>query len=348
MLWSIGVIIFLLLIITGFLGFTLISIIGAFYIKEINNSIKYSNLFNFKQFRDFHIFSFLNIKNSDNFNNNNEDNNQDNEDNNQNNEKNNKIDFKTWLKSNKPIKFYLDSKECKNNIYIENKNMTGIYLWYNNLNGKYYIGSANNLTRRLSIYYSVVYLNNANNVIHRAILKYNHDNFSLYILEYCLPDKLIERGQYYLQTLNPEYNILKIAGSSLGFKHSEEIAMRISEAQKGENNSMYGRSGVNSPKYGEKHSEETLLKISTAMKGENNPFFNRNHSQESCAKLAAKASKKVFVYNVDNPLILDKEFSSYTEAAKFFNCIPSTISSYVDANKIFKNQWRLYSKQIKN
>ena len=131
MLWSIGVIIFLLLIITGFLGY-IYSIIRSSFIKKI--IIQLNMVIFFKQFRNFQNFShgpaprwgggaFFNIKGSDNFNKNNEDNNQD-----------NKVDFETWLKSNKPIKFYLDSKECKNNIYIENKNMTGVYLWYNNLN----------------------------------------------------------------------------------------------------------------------------------------------------------------------------------------------------------------------
>jgi hypothetical protein len=33
---------------------------------------------------------------------------------------------------------------------------------------------------------------------------------------------ILEREQYYLDLLKPEYNILKVAGSSLGFKHSEE------------------------------------------------------------------------------------------------------------------------------
>jgi len=41
-------------------------------------------------------------------------------------------------------------------------------------------------------------------------------------LEYCDPEKAIEREQHYLDMLNPEYNVLKVAGSSLGFKHSLE------------------------------------------------------------------------------------------------------------------------------
>jgi group I intron endonuclease len=43
----------------------------------------------------------------------------------------------------------------------------------------------------------------------------------LEILEYCVIFNLIEREQYYISLFNPEYNILKIAGSNLGFKHSE-------------------------------------------------------------------------------------------------------------------------------
>jgi len=41
------------------------------------------------------------------------------------------------------------------------------------------------------------------------------------ILEYCEPINLIKREQYYLDSLKPKYNILKVAGSSFGFKHSQ-------------------------------------------------------------------------------------------------------------------------------
>ena len=40
--------------------------------------------------------------------------------------------------------------------------------------------------------------------------------FMLEILEYCDPDMVIEREQYYIDTLKPEYNILKTAGSLKG------------------------------------------------------------------------------------------------------------------------------------
>lgn len=59
-------------------------------------------------------------------------------------------------------------------------------------------------------------------MIHRALLKYGYSNFSLHILEYCNKEDLIAREQYYLDLYKPEYNVLKVAGSSFGWKQSEE------------------------------------------------------------------------------------------------------------------------------
>lgn len=53
-------------------------------------------------------------------------------------------------------------------------------------------------------------------------MTYNYENFSLEILEYCDRSIVINREQYYLDKYEPEYNILTKAGSSLGFKHSEQ------------------------------------------------------------------------------------------------------------------------------
>jgi group I intron endonuclease len=46
-------------------------------------------------------------------------------------------------------------------------------------------------------------------------------------LEYCDPKDLLSREQYYFNLFNPEYNILKTAGSSLGRKHSELTILKI-------------------------------------------------------------------------------------------------------------------------
>jgi group I intron endonuclease len=126
----------------------------------------------------------------------------------------------------KPENFYYNAQECKSLIYSQNKCRSGIYRWNNLITGETYIGSALDLRKRLCHYYSLVYLKTkrskiSSNTIHNALLKYDHSNFSLDILEYCSGDMLISREQYYMDKLNPEYNISKKAGTPLGIKHSE-------------------------------------------------------------------------------------------------------------------------------
>lgn len=124
---------------------------------------------------------------------------------------------------------YYNADKDKNLIYEDNRKKCGIYCWINLENNKFYIGSSNNLSKRFSWYYSLILIREAKsiNLISKALLKYGYSGFSLYILEYCEPLVLLEREQYYIDTLKPEYNILKIAGSSLGFKHSEETIAKF-------------------------------------------------------------------------------------------------------------------------
>ena len=93
-----------------------------------------------------------------------------------------------------------------------------------NINGKSYVGSSISLSSRFNIYYSLIFpkikLNKGSSAIYRAILKHGYSNFSLDIIEYCEPSVIISREQYYMDLLKPEYNIFKIAGNRLGYKHS--------------------------------------------------------------------------------------------------------------------------------
>jgi hypothetical protein len=81
-------------------------------------------------------------------------------------------------------------------------------------------------------------------MIYKALLKYGYAGFKLDILEYCDSSVQISREQYYIDLLKPEYNILKVAGSLRGFKHSEKNIERIRLS-----------------KLGRKRTEEEKLKI---------------------------------------------------------------------------------------
>lgn len=56
--------------------------------------------------------------------------------------------------------------------------------------------------------------------IYRSIIKYGYSSFTLEVLEYCERSVVISREQKFIDLLKPDYNILKIAASSLGFKPS--------------------------------------------------------------------------------------------------------------------------------
>ena len=42
-----------------------------------------------------------------------------------------------------------------------------------------------------------------------------------------------EKEQYYINLLKPEYNILKVAGSRLGHKHTDETRVKMAAARLG-------------------------------------------------------------------------------------------------------------------
>jgi hypothetical protein len=48
------------------------------------------------------------------------------------------------------------------------------------------------------------------------------------------PQNVVQREQYYLDLLKPEYNVLSKAGYSFGYKHSEETLAKLRARKKTE------------------------------------------------------------------------------------------------------------------
>lgn len=110
----------------------------------------------------------------------------------------------------------VDTEKLK--ILKENSKKSGIYRFINLSSNKSYIGSSKYLSIRFLQYYNIIFLakHSKSSLIYKALLKYGFSKFSLEILEYCDPSILLEREQYYIDLLQPEYNLLKTAGSRLG------------------------------------------------------------------------------------------------------------------------------------
>ena len=138
--------------------------------------------------------------------------------------------FFSTLSAPAPVVVYPNAAAHKASIIKNNNRKPGIYRWVNLINGNTYIGSSLNLGNRLRDYFKHSFLIHPKNnklLIYKAILKYGYSNFQLEILEYCDVSLLISREQYFIDTFKPSYNILTVASSSFGFKHTEESLSKL-------------------------------------------------------------------------------------------------------------------------
>jgi len=99
----------------------------------------------------------------------------------------------------------------------------------------------------------------------RALLKYGYSAFQLEILEYCETSLVILREQYYIDLINPEYNILKVAGSLFGYKHYPETLKKLADIAT--NRSAETIANLREAALGRtyKHKEETKIKLREIM-----------------------------------------------------------------------------------
>jgi len=117
--------------------------------------------------------------------------------------------------------------------YMTKKSRSGvIYKITNLVNGHFYIGSSQNFIKRYYTHINHIRTGKSScTVLIRAVTKYGEDNFKLEIIEECGNQDLLTREQYYLDTLLPEYNVAKVAGSNLGIKRTKEVKLQKSIIQ---------------------------------------------------------------------------------------------------------------------
>jgi len=120
---------------------------------------------------------------------------------------------------------------------------SGIYTITNKMNGHRYVGSAVDLGARFSHHlHHLREGKHCNGHLQNAWNKYGEDAFLFEIVEEWEPEFLISMEQWWMNMLQPEYNIVPVAGSSLGHKFSDEAISKLSVAAKRRSSSKEGYS----------------------------------------------------------------------------------------------------------
>jgi group I intron endonuclease len=110
---------------------------------------------------------------------------------------------------------------------------SGIYEIVNLVNGKRYVGSACEFQKRwLEHRRDLERGNHHSRALQRAWNKYGGSNFEFRVVENCSRDLLIVREQAAFDLLKPEYNACKVAGSSLGYRHTETARQNMAAKQR--------------------------------------------------------------------------------------------------------------------
>jgi group I intron endonuclease len=175
-------------------------------------------------------------------------------------------------------------------------NNSGIYKITNSVNGKIYVGSAVDLRKRWGNHKSNLNVGiNKSKHLQAAWNKYGQDSFEFSVIEYVEDKtKLIEREQYYIDTLSPEYNILTVAGSSLGYRHTEEYKAKAAEQSRGNRNLL-----------GFVFSEESKAKMSNSAKG-NSSHLGHKHTDEARKKMSEKLKGRIISEEVRRRMSIGK------------------------------------------
>nr|QID02856.1 GIY-YIG endonuclease [Orbilia oligospora] len=174
--------------------------------------------------------------------------------------------------------------------------------------------------------------------IYKAILKHGHSKFSVEILEYCDSDCLIKKEQYYLDLLKPEYNTLKIAGSPLGYKHTEEAIEKLKKLGTGRKHSEEAKAKIRAANLGNTLSAEIRSKISSSRLK-----LNFKHTESAKLKIGASSVARFgsITYVTDIKTGKTEQYLSRRQAAFALNIAPLTIKRYIESNKLYNDRYRI-------
>lgn len=213
---------------------------------------------------------------------------------------------------------------------------SGIYKITCTANGRFYIGSSNNCERRWITHRRDLrgqYHRNPH--LQRAFNQYSEKCFTFEVIENVFVDTLLEREQYWLDTLQPfspnGFNIAIKADSGMrGRKASLETRAKLSAVRKGFVFSDERNLKISLAKRGIKRSPETCAKIGAASKG-------RKFDLERNDKIRAANSRS---YVVTNPDGAETPITNLKKFCREHGLDAATMSTVANGKRKHHKGWR--------
>ena len=225
----------------------------------------------------------------------------------------------------------LNLESTRKDILSKLNNLSGVYMIVNKITEDYYIGSAS--TNRFYSRFSnhLIYFRGSK-IVKLAVKKYGLENFSFIVLE-LYPDivtkennkELLDLEDKYLKLLLPNYNILTEAGSSFGYKHTEVDRKKMKDLY-----SNIRREIIGNLNKGKKLTPDTIEKI-------RDKAFNKPPMSDDTKKKCIVNTRPVILYTL-NKTVYGK-YSTILLAAKAINCAEKTI------RRALKTEKKLVKKQ---
>ena len=218
--------------------------------------------------------------------------------------------------------------------------MKVIYSIKNKINDYQYIGSTIRFKIRKSEHLNMLRFNkHHSDYLQKAWNKYGESSFEFIILEEVDDiNQMLVREQFWIDTLNPQYNICKIAGNTFGKKCKKETKEKISLKHKGHSSELQKLAQIKRRKPVHQYElDGTFVKLWNSSQ-EAGLFLGKNHkSIIDCAcgksnaaygyrwsyidkplrKIKRKYHKQIYQYTRENEFI--KEWFTLSLAARFYN-----------------------------
>lgn len=205
----------------------------------------------------------------------------------------------------------------------------GIYKITNNINGKFYIGQAEDIYHRFRTHFWV-HGRHHNSAIDAAIHKYGLDNFTLDILEQCPKECLNEREKYWGEEYYkglcyaPEgYNIALLGGNQISIGNCVQVSQYTLTGELIATYMSYSEAGR------AMNTSAMAIRQAAMRQGTSCNYQwaigNAPNIQPYQRKITGY---KVQAYNKEHEIEL--EFNTQTDAAKYFGISPTAIMYYLN------------------